>query len=136
MYRLLIVGVFAGCGSDAPPPQPPAAPAHPTLTKNGERIVAPSLLEGLRIAGDKSIPPPDDVKAQMSSPGPIKASFKLCLADTGEPSDVVMLRSSGFPTWDEKIARELHTWKYRPYQHDGQPLAVCTAITFVFSQRR
>jgi hypothetical protein len=132
MYWLLIVGVVVGCGSDAPPPQAPAPDRQPS--SDGRGRVAPSVLEQYRIAGDKVITPPDDVKAQMPLPGPIKASFKLCLADTGEPTDVVMLQSSGFPAYDAKIARELHTWKYRPYP-DGQPAAVCTAFTFMYSQR-
>ena len=135
MYRRLIVGVVVGCGSDAPPAQVPAPAFDHQPSSDGRARIAPSVLESYRIAGDKVITPPDDVKAQMPSPGPIKASFKLCLADTGEPSDVVMLRSSGFPAYDAKIARELHTWKYHPYQPNGQPIAVCTAITFVYSQR-
>ncbi|HEX7701293.1 MAG TPA: hypothetical protein VF403_11235, partial [Kofleriaceae bacterium] len=60
MYRLLIVGVVVGCGSDAPPPQTPA-PTQPPLSKDAHPNVAPSRLEELRIAGDKTITPPDDV---------------------------------------------------------------------------
>lgn len=45
------------------------------------------------------------------------------------------LRSTGFPAYDEKILRELRQWQYRPFLVNGKPVAVCTAVTFIYSQR-
>src|SRR5262245_25960690 len=72
---------------DTPPPPPPS----PTMN------VAPQMLEGSRIAGDKAIVPDDvdKVAIQQSGKDKLVGSFKLCLDTTGVVSNVVMLKSTG-----------------------------------------
>ena len=99
---------------------------------NGHQNVAPSRLEELRIAGDKTITPPDEIKAL--APGSIKSSFKFCVAETGEVSDVKVLQPSPYRTYDEDVIRKMQRWKFRPYLEDGKAIAVCSAIAFIYSQ--
>ena len=99
---------------------------------NGHQNVAPSRLEELRIAGDKTITPPDEIKAL--APGSIKSSFKFCVAETGEVSDVKVLQPSPYRTYDEDVIRKMQRWKFQPYLEDGKAIAVCSAITFIYSQ--
>jgi hypothetical protein len=40
----------------------------------------------------------------------------------------------GSAAYDRKIERELYGWKYRLFTVDGEPVPVCTAVTFVYSQ--
>jgi TPR repeat protein len=109
------------------------------LPANGSldpRNVAPWTLESLRIAGDKLIVPDDQTKAAISLSGKnrLVGSFKLCITTEGQVASVVRLKSTGVPSYDEKIERELHTWRYSPFWIDGRPVKACTAVTFIYSQ--
>jgi len=99
---------------------------------NGHRNVPPSRLEELRIAGDKRITPPEEIKAL--SPGSLKSSYKFCLAETGEVSDVKVLQPSPYRMYDEDVIRKILRWKFQPYLEDGKAIAVCSAITLIYSQ--
>jgi protein TonB len=117
-------------GAPPPPPPPPPPPAPP-------QNVPPTLLEGSRIAGDKMIVPDDVTKTEIQRSGKDKiiGSFKLCITKFGDVSAVTMLKSSGFPAYDQKIQRGMQTWKYRPYVVNGKDVPVCTAVTFIYSQK-
>jgi protein TonB len=111
----------------APPPPPPVLPHN----------VAPSALEATRIAGDKLIEPTEVTKTTIQRSGKTKVvgSFKLCLTASGTIGDVSTLKSTGFPAYDETIASRIRgEWRYRPLMVNGQAIAVCTAVTFIYSQ--
>ncbi|HEY5927848.1 MAG TPA: hypothetical protein VIV11_39450 [Kofleriaceae bacterium] len=99
--------------------------------------VAPTLLEDYRISGEKLIVPDDATKTAFADSGRDRliASFKLCIGDKGTVSTVSMLKTGGFPAYDEKIMRQMKTWTYRPYQVNGKAVPVCTAVTFIYSQK-
>lgn len=40
----------------------------------------------------------------------------------------------GVAAYDAKIAAELAKWRYSPYEVDGKPVPVCTAVTFSYRQ--
>lgn len=44
------------------------------------------------------------------------------------------LKSTGLAGYDAKIIGALRQWKYSRYMIDDQPLPVCTAVTFIYSQ--
>jgi protein TonB len=98
--------------------------------------VAPQALEGQRVAGDKNIVPDDVTKVEISRAGKEKivGSFKLCIDTDGKPSAVKQLKSTGFSKYDEKIVAGIKTWRYKPYEVNGKAAAVCTAVTFIYSQ--
>jgi protein TonB len=100
------------------------------------RTVPPAVLEGHRVSGEKNIVPDDITKTEIARAGKEKVvgSFKLCLDTTGAPSAVKQLKSTGFSKYDEKIISGIKTWRYRPYEVDGKPTPVCTAVTFIYSQ--
>ncbi len=112
-----------------PPPPPPPPPPH--------AVVAPTALEQMRIAGEKLIVPDDVTKTEISRSGKTKlvATYKICINVNGDVSQVNMLKSSGFPSYDSKISREMRAWKYRPYSVDGQARPVCTSVTFIYQQK-
>jgi outer membrane biosynthesis protein TonB len=56
------------------------------------------------------------------------------VGEDGEITETRQLKSTGFPAYDQKIFREISTWRYRPFLVDGQPETVCTAVTFIYSQ--
>lgn len=118
-------------GAPPPPPPPPPPPAPP-------QNVPPTLLEGSRIAGDKMIVPDDVTKTEIQRSGKnrIVGSFKLCLTVTGAISSITMLKSTGFPAYDNKIQSKMRSeWRYKPYMVNGKAVPVCTAVTFIYSQK-
>jgi hypothetical protein len=115
--------------SPPPPPPPPSSSPSP-------QTVAPGLLEGYRISGDKHIVPDDATKVQIQQSGneKIVTSYKLCLDPQGAVTSVTLLKSSGFPAYNAKIMSQMWQWRYRPYQVDGKDVPVCTAVTFIYTQ--
>jgi len=121
-----VVGGYVG-GAPPPPPPPPAPPQN----------IPPALLEGQRVAGSKLIVPDDATKTKIAAAGrdKIVGSFKLCVTVDGDVASVNQLKSTGFPDYDAKIAAEMRTWRYRPYLVNGRAVPVCTAVTFIYSQK-
>jgi protein TonB len=118
-------------GAPPPPPPPPPPPAPP-------QNVPPTMLEGSRTAGDKNIVPDDVTKTEISRSGKdrIIGSFKLCLTVGGEIQSVNQLKSTGFPAYDQKILSTIKgSWRYKPYNVNGKAVPVCTAVTFIYSQK-
>ena len=121
------VGGVVGSPTPPPPPPPPAPPQN----------VPPTLLEGSRIAGDKNIVPNDVTKTEIQRSGKDKivGSYKLCITVDGNVSTISQLKSTGFGAYDSKIQGEMHNWRYRPYMVNGKAVPVCTAVTFIYSQK-
>jgi protein TonB len=118
-------------GAPPPPPPPPPPPMPP-------QNVPPTLLEGSRIAGDKMIKPDDVTKTEIGRSGKDKiiGSFKICLSNAGTVSNVTQLKSTGFPAYDNKILTKMRTeWRYKPYMVNGKAVPVCTAVTFIYTQK-
>lgn len=118
-------------GAPPPPPPPPPPPAPP-------QNVPPTLLEGSRIAGEKMIVPDDVTKTEIQRSGKDRliGSFKLCLTNGGVVSSVKMLKSTGFPAYDNKILGKMRNeWRYKPYLVNGKAVPVCTAVTFIYTQK-
>ncbi len=115
-------------GAPPPPPPPPPPPAPPTN-------VAPTMLEGSRIAGEKQIQPDEVTQTEINRSGKtsITGTFKLCLTIAGDVGSITMLRSTGFPKYDSKIQNTIRgEWRYRPYAVNGKVVPVCTAVTFIY----
>ena len=57
----------------------------------------------------------------------------MCLNDQGVPYKVRALRGpTGFPDYEKKLKAGVSTWRYRPFLVDGNPVKVCTSVTFIF----
>ncbi len=125
---IAITRVAPSGGGDVPPPP----------DTSGLIRVVPTMLEPLRIAGDMRIPPDDKTKVaiQRAGKGRVVASLKLCVDDKGDVLEVRLLKSSGFPEYDQQLDAAMHRWKYKPYiaPNSTAPVGVCTAVTFVYSQ--
>jgi hypothetical protein len=96
--------------------------------------VQPLALSALRIVGDNMVVPDDADKVHLFGKRVI-GSFKLCVDETGHYERGVLLKSTGVPRYDAKIARTMMKWVYRPFVVDGVAIPVCTAVTFIYSQR-
>jgi hypothetical protein len=94
------------------------------------------LLEGKRIAGEKMVVPNDVTKSEISSLGlsRIQGTFRVCLDETGTVESVLPMRSTGFASYDARILATIRTWRYSPYMINDEPVPVCTAVTFIYTQ--
>jgi hypothetical protein len=131
-----------------PPPPPPSVknadgslsvPVLDEAMKGGSAAqnITPTLLEGYRIKGSQLIVPDDDTKRAFQESGRDRliTSYKLCLDSTGAVDRVTMLKTSDYPAYDAKIMRAMKGWGYRPYMVSGKAVPVCTAVTFIYSQK-
>lgn len=93
----------------------PYPPPPPLGTQN----VPPTLLEGARVSGNKTIVPDDETKRAILRAGVprVIGSFKLCLSTTGAITDIRVLKSTGFVAYDQKIQKEIRQWVYRPLRN-------------------
>jgi hypothetical protein len=116
----------------APPPPPPPPPPAPPQT------VAPTAVEANRVSGEKNIIPDDVTKTEISRSGKdrLVGTYKLCITLTGSISSVSQLKSTGFPAYDSKIQNTIRgEWRYRAFMVNGKAAPVCTAVTFIYSQK-
>jgi protein TonB len=127
----VVGGDLNGVVAAPPPPPPPPPPAPPAN-------VPPTALDANRIAGEKNITPDDVTKTEIQRAGRDKliGSFKLCITAEGNVASVSQLKSTGYGAYDSKITSTIRgEWRYRPFMVNGKPTPVCTAVTFIYSQK-
>jgi hypothetical protein len=119
-------------------PDGTAAPTFPVAAYALDRpSVPPAALERDRVAGIKNLLPDGADKQEIheSNKDKIVGSYKMCVDATGAVDVVTVLKSTGLLRYDDFIVRSLRTWRYKPQLVGGKPSGVCTAITFIYSQR-
>ena len=73
---------------------------------------------------------------QRSGKDRVVGSFKLCITAEGNIKSVNMIRSTGFSAYDSKISNTIRgEWRYRPFSVNGKPQEICSAVTFIYSQK-
>ena len=94
------------------------------------------LLEGQRIAGAINIVPDDETKSAIQRSGVrrVVGEFRICIDETGHVEEILPVRSTRVAAYDREIIAGMRRWVYRPFLIDGQPTAVCTGVTFIYSQ--
>lgn len=125
---LVALAALVACGGDAPPPQ------QPQTLPGSSLVVKPGDLH--MVDGDKMIMPDDQTRIAMTKTGfrRLQGTVKMCLDATGHVDRVVLLKSSGVESYDLKIVRRVKEFMYEPYVQNGSPVAVCTALTFIYTQ--
>jgi hypothetical protein len=119
-----------------PPPPPHGPPAPQDHSASRPMVVPPNALAQNRVKGNTAIEPDDPTKIEIRKAklDRVVASLKLCVDVAGKVESVTLLKSSNFEAYDAKLSREIAAWEYSPYQVDGHPVPVCTAVTFVYTQ--
>ena len=135
MVRMVHPAAKAPPVETLPLPPPPSKNKRPPLSI-GQRAFH-RLMEGKRVAGDRMLVPDDDTKVviQKMRVTRVIGTFRVCLDEAGGVESVLPMKSTGLPTYDRVLVAGIYRWKYTPYMIDGQPVPVCTAITFIYSQR-
>jgi hypothetical protein len=96
--------------------------------------IPPTVMDGLRLNGTKTIPPDAATTAEIVKLGKLRVigSFKVCIGITGLVTTVSTLKSTGFPLYDGKLVSEMRAWRFKPYLVNRKPIAACTAETFIY----
>lgn len=100
-------------------------------------IVAPTVLQGLRISGETQVHPSTATQHQMlrNEDRQVRGAVKVCLAIDGSMASASMLASTGYADYDATILSAVRRWRYRPYTVNGTPVPACSSVTFVYSIR-
>ena len=100
-------------------------------------LVAPNVLQGLRIAGDTAVHPSTSTQTQMMRDGADKVvgTLKVCIATDGSIASTSLQHSTKYPDYDDKLVSAARDWRYRPYTLNGTPVPVCSMVTFIYRIR-
>jgi TonB family protein len=95
------------------------------------------VIDSLRIAGETRILPPADVQTQMVRSGidRTRAVLRVCLDASGRVEEARFLKGTGFAGYDQRLRGAVSAWRYRPYSVNGQSVAVCGTVEFVYVQQ-
>jgi TonB family protein len=97
------------------------------------RTVPFAVLDKLRTGGTREVAPDDADRSTLTAAGKnAVAVVKLCVKSTGAISKLQLIKSSGTPSYDDKILREMKNWTFGPITVDGQPADACSPVTFAF----
>lgn len=99
--------------------------------------LSPYALVEFRTEGEKNVRPSDDDKTAMWSSGDHGAAntWQMCVDTSGRVASITMIVASGYPGYDERVAKALAGWRYRPIELHGRPVSVCGVVTFIYVQR-
>lgn len=114
--------------------EPPAIEIPPLETK----VIAPTVLSALRIAGDVNVQPDgaDLTAMQRAGSARVTGNFRVCIDTAGRVDRVATVRSTGYAGYDARLLSTMRAWRYRPYAVDGGAVAACSMVTFVFAPTR
>ncbi len=116
----------------APPTDEPVVKIDPPPVDDKPKTIAVNAVEALRISGTREISLPQSVRQIMVTQGlrQTSAMVKLCLSAAGVPTQVTVVKGTGYSEADEHLRSEMLDWRYRPLTVNGAPTAVCTAVSF------
>lgn len=97
----------------------------------------PSEALGDHVVGDRMVTPDDMDKTRIANArvSRILAALQYCIDESGRVDRVALLRSSGLRGYDAKLVKAVSGWAFKPYLDDGKPVAVCSSVRFIYSQR-
>jgi hypothetical protein len=97
----------------------------------------PQVVEARRTAGVTQIAPGDQDRLRLQRAGlsQVATSWALCISRHGFVSSLWLVTASPLPEWDQRQLEEMRRWRYRPFLKDGDPVPVCTTVTFIYTQR-
>lgn len=100
-------------------------------------VVAPSVLQGLRISGETQLRPSSSTQSMMSRDGTsqVRGTVKLCVAADGAVTSAALLLSTKYSEYDATLLSAVRGWRYRPYTLNGTAVPACSTVTFVYTIR-
>ena len=104
-----------------------SAPDHPLMMASGSMK---------HVGGPKHIIPDDRTKTEIynSHVSRVIGAFRICVDKAGRVETYLPLRSTGFASYDQQLVAGMSRWAFEPIVDEGKAIAVCTVVTFIYSQ--
>lgn len=100
-----------------------------------DKLVSGETAEAHRISGTQAIVPDPDDRTAIADKRTV-ATFNVCMDPAGAVNRIVMVKSTGFPSFDDKLQARTWKWRFRPFEIDGVASEVCTAFTYLYKDGR
>jgi cysteine-rich repeat protein len=109
--------------------------AEPKPTIKQDTMVAPNVLQGLRVSGETQIRPSTVTQDQMIRAGATKVRgiVKVCIATDGSVASTTMKVSTSYSDYDATLLSAVHGWRYQPYLLNGAPVPACSLVNFIYT---
>jgi TonB family protein len=100
-------------------------------------MVAPTVLQGLRISGETQLHPDTVTQNQMMREGAtsVRGVVQVCIATDGRVASTTMVAPTKFKAYDATLLSAVRDWRYRPYLLNGAPVPACSTVTFIYTIR-
>lgn len=120
------------CTADCGPPVVEAPKPVPQKV-----MLPPTVLMGLRIAGNTQMQPSGGTKSDMQfrQVEKLNATFQVCLDASGNVASSRQLHATGYAEYDDTLKAGIATWRYKPYMINGQGIPACGIVSFVYTMR-
>jgi TonB family protein len=98
------------------------------------RMVAPTVLHGLRTSGETQLHPSTATQSQMMRDDVrrVTGTVKLCVSVDGGVTSAAMLISTRYSAYDAMLLSAVRAWRYRPYMVGDTPVPACSTVTFIY----
>ena len=112
-----------------PPPPPPPPPAAPVVKAAAPKKIAISsgVMAGNKLSGTNPTYPPIARAARISGTVVLQAT----ISKSGSIENLRVV--SGPPMLTQSALEAVRTWRYKPYQLNGEPVEVETTVNVVFN---
>jgi hypothetical protein len=117
---------------------PAETTGKPTRDTSRERSVPQRALEARRTSGKTQVMPGESEADAMRAGkrALVTSVFKVCISPRGGITAIHVLAASPFPGWNRRLFEAIRSWRYSPFTVDGEPVGVCTSVTFAYKPRR
>jgi TonB family protein len=98
-------------------------------------VLAPSVLQGLRLSGETQVHPSSATQTMMMRDGAsrVAGAVKLCISTDGGVASASTLLSTKYRDYDAALLLAVRGWRYRPYTVNGTPVPACSSVTFIYT---
>jgi cysteine-rich repeat protein len=98
-------------------------------------LLAPSVMQGLRVSGDTQIHPSSTTQLLMVRDGAhrVVGSVKLCISTDGGVISAAMASSTKYRDYDAALVSAVRDWRYRPYLLNGNAVPACSMVSFIYT---
>ena len=146
------------CGVETAPPPPPDPVCGNGVVEAGEQcddgntadgdgcsstcrivvkpaVIAPGVLQGLRISGETQLHPSAVTQNQMMRDGVsrVEALVTLCVTASGSVGSATLRTSTRYDAYDQLLLAAVRDWRYRPYMVNGTPVPACSVVHFIYT---
>lgn len=113
---------------DKPPKLPPPVPDE----HMNALLLAPGVRK--RVSGSIMLTPDDRTRSRLRGRTTIDGWFLYCVDEAGAVDHSMVLRSTGFGSYDERVARAIRDWKFAPQLRRGRPVRTCSHFVLMYRQ--